>query len=283
MYLRLKSKFYKLFVLLFFIVFVVTNSSMANKSSQSSDKQRQHFIAIKQIDPTIIIDLKYATNDNLLGRVIDGYSKPEALLTVEAAKALRAVQEYLAMRGFCLVVYDAYHPVRSYKAIEEWASYDGEKNNEDIKTKEFYYPNIDKRALIANGYIRNKLDHTRGSTVDVTIIPLKKKLKKSYSVIKISYKDNRNLIYKDDGTLDMGSSYDTFDPTSMHANYEDDRSVNNTNNTNYGDLISKNAKKNRALLKEAMESNGFIANKQLWWQYSLAREPFPDTKFDFDM
>lgn len=255
----------KIITLIFAFIFKTNLVYASSTIGVDDNKQRQYFADIRQIDPTIIVDLKYASNDNFLKQPVSGYNHLEALLTFEAAKALRAVQEYLVMRGFCLVVYDAYHPVKSYRAIEAWAS--SEESNEDKSVKSFYYPNIDKTALITDGYISNKLDHTRGSTVDVTIISFRQKLNKPYSIKKLSYKKNLSIIYRDDGTLNMGSSYDTFDPISMHDN----------------NLISEEARENRALLKEAMESHGFIANKKLWWQYSLAREPFLDTKFDFDL
>lgn len=259
-----RSKSLAFLTLVLFDLFLFRVNLIYASSTITIDDRAQHFVAIKQIDPTIIIDLKYASNDNFLGKIVPGYNSSEALLTMEAAKALRDVQEYLVMRGFCLVVYDAYHPVKAYKALEAFVS--SENNTEDQEVKALYYPSIKRSALITDGYIRNKLDHARGSTVDVTVISFKKKLSKPYSKKKLSYKNNLDIIYRDDGTLDMGSSYDTFDPISMHDSK----------------LISQQAKENRALLKEAMESYGFIANDKLWWQYSLAREPFSDTKFDFD-
>ena len=120
--------------------------------------------------------------------------------------------------------------------------------------------------MLKTGYVKNKLDHTRGSTVDVTIIPMNKKIHNP-CIKKLNYQNIGDIIYVDDGTLNMGSSYDFFDPISSH---------------DY-DVIEESAKEHRNILREAMEKNGFVANEKVWWQYRLAREPFIDSNFDFDV
>ena len=242
---------------------VITFSINMVTAYETAEKQyKESFININKLDPSIIINLKYVHSNNILNKNAPGYNSSEALLTTEAAQALINVQEYLSTRGFSLVIYDAYHPYKTYKTFEEWSS---EPENPAIK--ETYYPNITKAELIKNGYIKNKLDHTRGSTVDVTIIPLNKKIHDPCTIKKLNYKNVGNIVYVDDGTLNMGSSYDLFDPISRHD----------------CNLIEQSAKENRAILKEAMENNGFVANDKVWWQYKLAREPFIDSNFDFDI
>lgn len=227
-------------------------------------KYKEGFVSINKLDSSIIINLKYVHNNNILSKSAPGCGcdSSEALLTAEAAEALLAVQEYLTMRGFSLVIYDAYHPYKTYTAFEEWCC---AADQEDIK--KIYHPHLTKTALIESGYIKNKLDHTRGSTVDVTIIPLTTEIKDPCTIKKLNYKNIGDIMYVDDGTLNMGSSYDLFDQVSSHG----------------CDLIEQSAKDNRAFLKEAMESNGFVSNDQVWWQYKLAREPFVDSNFDFDV
>lgn len=246
-------------VLLFILLTFIFNKATAFSPENAS--YNQGFVSINKVDPSIIISLKYADTDNFLQTKLPGYSSSDAILTVEAAEALKSVQEYLVTRGYSLIVYDAYHPLKTYECIEAWS-----QQPDDPKIKALYYPNISKTQLISDGYIRNKLDHTRGSTVDVTIIPLNKKVKNPCSQKKLHYKDTGAIIYMDDGTVDMGSSYDVFGPVAAPE----------------CDSIEQNARDNRALLKEAMESHGFIANSKVWWQYRLAREPYLDSNFEFD-
>lgn len=246
-------------LLLILLTFIV---SKASASSSETASYNQGFVSINKVDPSIIIRLKYTDKDNFLQTKLPGYSSTEAILTVEAAEALKSVQDYLITRGYSLVVYDAYHPLKTYECIEAWAR----QPDDDPKIKAIYYPNISKAQLISDGYIRNKLDHTRGSTVDVTIISLNKKVKNPCSQKKLHYRDTGTIIYMDDGTVDMGSSYDVFGPVAAPE----------------CDSIEQNARNNRALLKEAMESYGFIANSKVWWQYRLAREPYLDSNFEFD-
>ena len=214
---------------------VLTFSINIASAYETPDKKyKEGFVNISKLDSSIIINLKYAHSNNILNKKVPGYNSSEALLTIEAAEALIAVQQYLAMRGFSLVVYDAYHPYKTYKTFEEWSL---EPEHQDIKKT--YHPNITKAELVEKGYIKNKLDHTRGSTVDVTITPLTQEINDPCTIKKLNYKDVGNIVYVDDGTLNMGSSYDLFDPISSHD----------------CDLIEQSAKDNRAIRKEAMENN----------------------------
>lgn len=224
------------------------------------NKLKEGFVYVNDVDPSIVINLKYFGDDNITGKSIVGYTQPRAVLTLEAAKALSAVQEELVMHGYSLVIYDAYHPVRSYRQLKEWA-----KDNKENSQKESYFPNLSKQEIIQKGYIKNKIHHTRGSTVDVSIIPLNHKIKTPYNKQKRSYKDYKDIVYFDDGTIDMGSSYDLLDELSEHK----------------CQTIHTEAKNNRKMLKDVMENYGFASNGKVWWQYTLIREPYPDTKFDF--
>lgn len=252
----------KILIVPFLMITFSTGVSNAYEVEIDEKKYKEGFVRMNDLHPSIIVNLKYTHSNNILNKKADGYNSSDALLTTEAAEALAHVQEYLSTRGFALVIYDAYHPYKTYETFKEWLL-----EPEDQATKETYYPNITKEDLVKIGYIQNKLDHTRGSTVDVTLIPLNQKIQDPPGIKKLNYQTVGDLVYIDDGTLDMGSSYDLFDPVSCHS----------------CNLISQNAKENRALLKEAMEKNGFIANDKVWWQYKLAREPFADSSFDFDV
>ena len=215
-------RFFKFLILFSFISF-----------SQSSDS----FIDIKEFIPTIIIDLKYASDDNFTGRVVKGYESPKCLLTFEAARSLKIIQTTLKNSGYSLKIYDAYRPQRSVNHFINWS-----KNQSDTLKKSYFYPNILKSNLFELGYIATKSSHSRGSTVDITLVDIS------------SGKE-----------IDMGSPYDFFGLESSH-DYEN---------------ISITQKNNRKLLLDLMTKNGFSSYSKEWWHYTFIDEPFPTTYFDF--
>jgi D-alanyl-D-alanine dipeptidase len=215
-------RFFKVLLLFSFISF-----------SQSSDS----FIDIKEYIPSIIIDLKYSSDDNFTGRVVKGYESPKCLLTYEAARSLRNIQTILNKSGYSLKIYDAYRPQRSVNHFINWS-----KNQSDTLKKSYFYPNILKSNLFDLGYIATNSSHSRGSTVDITLVEIS------------SGKE-----------IDMGSAYDFFGLESSH-DYEN---------------ISITQKNNRKLLFDVMTKNGFSSYPKEWWHYTLIDEPFPTTYFDF--
>lgn len=214
--------FFKFFLLFSFISF-----------SQSSDG----FIDIKEYIPSIIIYLKYATNDNFTGRVVNGYESPKCLLTYEAARRLKIIQTILNNSGYSLKIFDAYRPQRSVNHFINWS-----KNQSDTLKKSYFYPNILKSNLFDLGYIATNSSHSRGSTVDITLVEI-----------------------SSGREIDMGSAYDFFGLESSH-DYEN---------------ISITQKNNRKLLFDVMTKNGFSSYPKEWWHYTLIDEPFPTTYFDF--
>ena len=201
--------------------------------SQSSDS----FIDIKEYIPSIIIDLKYSSDDNFTGRVVKGYESPKCLLTFEAASSLRNIQTILNKSGYSLKIYDAYRPQRSVNHFINWS-----KNQSDTLKKSYFYPNLLKSNLFELGYIAASSSHSRGSTVDITLVEIS------------SGKE-----------IDMGSPYDFFGLESSH-DYEN---------------ISITQKNNRKLLLDVMTKNGFSSYSKEWWHYTFIDEPFPTTYFDF--
>jgi|TARA_B100001094_G_scaffold309855_1_gene343912 D-alanyl-D-alanine dipeptidase len=215
-------RFFKFLLLFSFISF-----------SQSSDS----FIDIKEYIPSIIIDLKYSSDDNFTGRVVKGYESPKCLLTFEAASSLRNIQTILNKSGYSLKIYDAYRPQRSVNHFINWS-----KNQSDTLKKSYFYPNLLKSNLFELGYIAASSSHSRGSTVDITLVEIS------------SGKE-----------IDMGSPYDFFGLESSH-DYEN---------------ISITQKNNRKLLLDVMTKNGFSSYSKEWWHYTFIDEPFPTTYFDF--
>jgi D-alanyl-D-alanine dipeptidase len=223
---------------------------------------RSGFVYLSDVDPSILINLKYHHYENFIGKPVNGCSRSRAIVTYEAAEALRNVQEDLVMHGYSLVVYDAYHPEKSHNQFNDWLT-----KQDDEEIKNLYYPNLEKSAIKANNYIKEKYAHVRGSTVDVTLIALNDKLLSPCKKQKRSYKKEKDIIYMGDGSLDMGTSYDMFDPLSSFGNTH----------------IPEIAKVNRQMLKETMKNYGFISSSKFWWQFTLVREPYIDSKFDFDV
>ena len=198
------------------------------------------FVYLDESIPGIAIELKYPTGDNFVGRPIDGYPHEHAILSESAAAALADVQASLQSFGFGLKVFDAYRPQRAVDHFVRWA-----EDLDDQQTKPDFYPDVAKEDLFEEGYIAARSGHSRGSTVDLTIV----------------YRDESGTINE----LDMGSGYDFFGPIS----WPDSRAV------------SAQQRANRALLQRVMHAHGFNHYAQEWWHFSFASEPYPDTYFDF--
>lgn len=195
------------------------------------------FVDVSTLIPDLVVDLRYLGPDNFVGAKIDGYERPVCYLTRQAAEALAGVQRDLAPRGLGLKVFDCYRPARAVAHFARWA-----KALDDIKTKKDFYPDIDKRHLFRDGYLASRSGHSRGSTIDLTLV-----------------------ILADKRELDMGTPFDFFSRRSWPSDTG----------------VGAAAQLNRRLLGEAMRRRGFIGHRKEWWHFTLAREPFPETYFDF--
>lgn len=195
------------------------------------------FVYVKDIIPDLDVELRYATTNNFIGKPIDGYQSNHLILTEQTANALKLIQQELQMQNLCLKVYDGYRPQRAVNHFMHWA-----RELNDTINKQQFYPNVDKRNLFIEAYIATRSGHSKGSTVDVTLI-----------------EGNSGK------SLDMGSAYDFFGVESW-VNYEN---------------ISLLQKKNRQLLQAIMLKHGFINYPREWWHFTLKDEPFPNTYFDF--
>lgn len=195
------------------------------------------FVYLDKIIPDLIVEMRYAGTNNFLGVPVTGYKKPTAILTEPAALALQKVQEELKNSGFCLKIFDAYRPQRAVDYFIKWSR----DATDTLKKKEFY-PDLQKNQLFRLGYIATKSGHSRGSTVDLT------------------------MVKADSGEpVDMGGSYDFFGEISHHSSTE----------------ITKEQKENRELLRKTMLKHGFLPYPQEWWHYTYRPEMFPNTYFDF--
>ena len=194
-----------------------------------------------------------------MGRKIDGYKANRVILTSEAAIALVKIQQELLKNGYSLVIYDAYRPQRAVDFFMKWS-----KDSNDQVAKEKYYPDINKADVFKLGYVAEKSGHSRGSTVDLSIIRIGDSLK-PITFQKRQLKNGSIIPFLDDGSVDMSSSFDLFGEASHHDS----------------NLIETEFLARRNYLRGIMKKNGFNDYPEEWWHYTLKNEPFPDTYFDF--
>ena len=188
------------------------------------------FVYLKDVDDSIIVDLKYYSTKNFTGKYVNGYYSNNAILTIESALALANAQDDFNKLGYSLILYDSYRPQLAVDFFIEWS-----KDLLDTVFKQKYYPNIKKSELFKLGYIALKSGHSRGSTVDVSLIEI-----------------STNTL------LDMGTDFDFFGIES-HTFFND---------------ISENQKSNRMILYKIMTDNGFKNYSKEWWHFTLENEPF---------
>ena len=212
----------RILIFFFILIFIHFNSS----------ELPEGFICLNDLDTTIIIDLKYATQSNFTGKIVRGYKSNSAILSKDASNALINAQKDFKKLGYSLIVFDAYRPQSAVNFFYEWS-----KNLNDTINKNSYYPYINKSQLFDLGYIAKKSGHSRGSTVDVSLIDLSTSKQ-----------------------IDMGGIYDFFGIKSS---------------TFYSE-ISELQKNNRMILYNVMTDNGFINYSKEWWHFTLENEPFQE-------
>ena len=201
------------------------------------EKDSSSFVLLSDMIPSIIQEIRYFSTYNFIGDRIDGYEEPIAILTKEAARALKNVAGEMNVKGCRLKIFDTYRPVTAVRHFIRWGIED-----QDIRMKPYFYPDVFKQELFSKGYIAKKSSHSRGSTVDLTLLDMS------------AGKE-----------LDMGSPFDWFGEES-HPDYKG---------------ITEEQYGNRMFLREAMLRNGFLPIDCEWWHFTLADEPFPDMYFSF--
>jgi D-alanyl-D-alanine dipeptidase len=220
----------------------------------------ENFVYLRDIDPTIQQDMRYAGANNFTGHAVPGYDAPECVLVRQAAEVLKAVQTQLRDMGFTLKVYDCYRPARAVKAFVAWA-----KLPDDPKIKSVYYPALPKSALFPD-YIALVSGHSRGATMDLTTVPLDAASPPSGSSARTEGACTAALGTRpSDGSIDMGTSFDCFDAKANTA----------------APGLSDRERENRETLVAVMQAHGFKNYDREWWHFTLEPEPYPDTIFDF--
>ncbi|WP_431886840.1 M15 family metallopeptidase [Micromonospora wenchangensis] len=218
-------------------------------------------VLLSEVDPSIVVDIRYAGPHNFVGRRVDGYDEPLCLLTRPAAEALRRVQDAARAERLSLRVYDCYRPQRAADAFIRWA-----RDPAAQQMKAEFYPRVAKSRLFTDGYLGAPTAHSRGSTLDLTLEPRPAPPRASYApgqpLVACTDPADRRFA---DGTLDMGTGFDCFDPLAHTADAR----------------VTGAARSNRQLLERLMTQEGFVNYDREWWHYRYADEPYPDTYFDF--
>ncbi|MDQ0954082.1 D-alanyl-D-alanine dipeptidase [Streptomyces phaeochromogenes] len=240
---------------------LAVTAAPATARATTEPKAPADFVALRTVDPTIIEEIRYFTPHNFVGERIDGYQQPLCILTRPAAEALHQAQQRLLRQGYSLKVYDCYRPQRSVDHFVRWA-----KDLEDQAMKGEFYPNVDKTRLFEDGYIAEKSGHSRGSTMDLTIVKLPAMPTRPYvpgePLVPCFAPQGERF---PDNSVDMGTGYDCFDTLSHTL---DPR-------------IQGQQRANRLLLKDTLEGLGFVNLAEEWWHFTYKPELYPDTYFDF--
>jgi len=223
-------------IFLFAVVAAMVSVSCSNKPAEPIS-DRSDFVEVTEVIPGAILEIRYYSTYNFVGARIDGYERPLALMTKRAADSLKVVADELLAQGYRIKIWDAYRPQRAVDHFIRWA-----EDLSDTTMKAVFYPMVDKSELFERQYIMARSGHSRGSTVDLTL-----------------------LNTQTGKELEMGSPFDWFGEES-HPDFEG---------------ITAEEKANRLILREAMLRHGFKPLESEWWHFTLADEPYPDTYFDF--
>ncbi len=232
---RVCSKYRGLFV---WLLCSLLGCGMSNVAA--SQRLPAGFVYVDQVVPDIRTELSYRLADNFVGTTVDGYAGTRAILTQQAAQALARVQAELRGQGLGLLIFDAYRPQRAVNHFARWA-----KDLSATEMKQRYYPEVEKTELFSQGYIAARSGHSRGSTVDLTLVSLSPPFQQ----------------------FDMGTVFDFFSPKSWLG----------------AAGLSASQEHNRALLQQTMKKFGFTPYSKEWWHFTLQPEPFPETYFDFEI
>ncbi|TVX95338.1 peptidase M15 [Cohnella terricola] len=197
------------------------------------------FVYVDEAIPKALFEIRYYSDYNFVGERIAGYNAPVPILTAQAAEALRKASEELDEQGYAFLIYDGYRPKKAVSHFTAWA-----KDARDTKMKNEFYPDVDKTKVFKLGYVASRSGHSRGSTVDLTIVHR-----------------------KTGDPVDMGSPFDFFGEISSHGTKQ----------------ITAEQTDNRNILKNVMVKYGFKPYNKEWWHYTLKNEPYPDIYFDFDV
>lgn len=220
--------------------------------SLSEARLPEGFVYLRDIDPTIGQDMKYAGSDNFTGRPLPGYDAGECVLRRPAAEALRRVQQDLLPRGLSLEVYDCYRPARAVRAMMTWVNAPG------ADTTRRFHPRIERSQLVLQGYIASKSGHSRGVAIDLTLV------RSPGPAVHEPDKGPCTEPARGGGDdPDMGTSFDCFDVKSHTANPS----------------ITAEQRRWRTALERAMAKHGFKNYAREWWHFTHGSPPAEPADF----
>lgn len=219
------------------IILIILLGSFCPVFADTVSNDKTNFVEIYTMIDDAAYDIRYYSSNNFTGKRIQGYKAPKAYMTKTALIALSKAAQDLRSQGYRLLIWDAYRPQKAVDNFVVWIN-----DSKDSGDKDFY-PDLQKSDLVAGGFIATKSSHTRGSTVDLT------------------------LIKKDGSYVDMGGTFDLFSEIS-HPDYT---------------KITRKQKQNRKILRDAMIKAGFEGIESEWWHFKLKNEPYKDTYFNFDI
>ena len=234
----MKLKRYISFLLALLLCMALVGCGETASTETVPEYEEEGFVLITDVIPDAILEIRYYSTFNFVGERIDAYEAPVAYLTREAAEALKNVSDDLMAQGYRIKIYDAYRPQTAVDHFKAWA-----EDLEATEMKPYFYPEVDKSELFDKGYIAAKSGHSRGSTVDLTIVDM-----------------------MTGREVDMGGGFDYFGELS---------------HPDYTETLTQEQIENRMILRKAMVNNGFRPLPEEWWHFTLENEPYPETYFDF--
>ncbi len=207
------------------------------------------FVYLRDADPAIMQDMRYATANNFVGRVLDGYEAGECIVTRRVGAALKRVQQDLASHGLSLKMYDCYRPQRAVDDMYAWA-----QDGRETAAQRRYNPKMRKEDLFRQGYIAKHSGHSTGKAVDLTLVQLPVSKVAPFDP-KIAYADctGPENLRTPDSSVDMGTGYDCSDEKA-HTGSK---------------AITAQQRKWRETLVAAMAKQGFVNYRLEWWHFSL--------------
>lgn len=207
------------------------------------------FVYLRDIDPTIIQDIRYATSNNFVGRPLSGYGAAECVVMREVGMRLRAVQQELAARNLSLKMFDCYRPARASRDMVAWS-----QNGRETAAERRYNPKIRKTELFRLGYIASRSQHSTGAALDLSLVDLKADNSAKYDPAK-AYGDCTAPVEAraPEGSVDMGTGYDCTDAKGHTS----------------APSITPDQRAWRRRLVAAMAKQGFVNYSKEWWHFSL--------------
>lgn len=218
------------------VLLILLNYSLS-VGAETISYDKVDFAEIGTMVDDAAFDIRYYSPNNFTGNKIQGYKAPRAYMTKKALAALAIAAQDLRNQGYRILVWDSYRPQKAVDNFVKWIN-----DPVDMGDKSFY-PDLQKSDLLTGNYVMAKSGHSRGSTIDLTIIK------------------------KDGGFVDMGGTFDLFSEVS-HPDYQ---------------KLTDEQKNNRKILHDAMIKAGFVGLDSEWWHFTLKDEPYKDTYFDFDV